>query len=370
MKFTVNTKPLQDALSLAVVDANINSMYQPSILAQMIATRDKLTLNFEASKIMSEVDIYGSGDSDELGVAIVSNKLLKQLVSTLDTNTITIEFVEGGIVIYSGKSKFSVPNIVDVLSMRLGRHSQNVEGSAIKVDKDKWKFIKDNQMFAVAMSFIRPVYTRVWIGEDTDVLTGDMDMSIFTHSNKSDLHHRCLISDTVVNLVNSLPEGAELYLVNNSYVVNVATQGFNYTAQILVEHEDSPDTGDYMSGVLLDMMKHPDNHIVVDLAALLKPLAQSAIFLDGSKSDATINVTFRDNTIILHDNNVEDTISVKSISGQVDDFDIEFRTDLLSSVLKHFEGEAISLSVIKSDGEDGGLLFWNDEMTTMLAGAE
>ena len=368
MRFTVNTKPLQEALSLAVVDANINSMYQPSILAQMIATRDKLTLNFEASRILSEVEVFGAGDSDEAGVAIVSNKMLKQLVSTLDTNTITIEFVEGGIVIYSGKSKFSVPNIVDVLNMRLDAPNRQFEGQSIPVDKTKWKFIKDNQMYAVAMSFVRPVYTRVWIGDDTDVLTGDMDMSLFTHSNMSDLHNRCLITDTIVNLINSLPDGAELHPLGEAYVVTVTTDSYSYVAQILTENEDSPNTGNYMAEVILEMMNHSEENITINLAALQKILSQSAIFLDGGKADATIHFALNDNTVSLHDNNVDGKVQI--VSGSLRDFDIEFKTELLSSVLKHFDSENISISILTSEGEDAGLLFWDDKLTTMLAGAE
>ena len=368
MRFTLNTKPFQEALSLAVVDANINSMYQPSILAQLVATRDKLTLNFEASRILSEVQVYGVGDSDEEGVAIVSNKMLKQLVSTLDTNTIIIEFVEGGITIYSGKSTFSIPNIVDVLTMKLDKPSRNLGGVSIPVDKAKWKFIKDNQMYAVAMSFVRPVYTRVWVGDDTDIVTGDMDMSLFTHSNMSDLHSKCLISDTVVNLINSLPEGASLHPVDDSYVVTVVNDSYSYSSQIFIEYEDAPNTGNYMADVILDMMSHPDESICVNLAALQKILSQSAIFLEGGKADATIHFALKDNVVSLHDKNINGQVPI--VSGDFRDFDIEFKTELLSSVLKHFDSENVNVSVLKTDDEDAGLLFWDEYMTTMLAGVE
>lgn len=106
MKFTCNTKPLMDALDIGVINQNVSKFFKKSCLAQITASQRELKLNFEASKICSEVILKGSGDSDETSVVFVDCLLLKQLVNTFESATTIIEFTDSGIVLHSGKAQF------------------------------------------------------------------------------------------------------------------------------------------------------------------------------------------------------------------------------------------------------------------------
>ena len=373
MKFTVNTKPLNDALSLAVVDANIISFYKPSIIAQITATRDKLIMNFSAQRINTQVTLYGRGDSDEEVTCIVVNKTLKQLISSLETNLVTIEFVSGGIVIHSGKSKYTLSAIVEDDSTRITAPKPVNEGSpSIPLNKDEWKFIKDKQMFAIAMAYAKPAYTRVWIGDDGDILSGDFDRSVFTHSAKSTFSHRCLVADTIVNLFCSLPDGAVIRGGDGCYVVSVDTDSFNYISEIFLEYESNPDMGDYHPEILLQVMVHPDsNKAKIRTASVDKLLSQSFIFLDGGKADATIDVSFNENNELrLHDESIDGTIEV--VEGGMKPFTVQFRSELLAKVLGVFTDEFVTIapSIDDETNKCDGILFYDDNLSVMLAGVQ
>lgn len=371
MIFTTNTKPLSDALALGVINSNVNKFYSKSCIAQVCAHGNDLTINLEAAFIKTEIRLKGNADDHEVqGKALVDCLLLKQLVSTFESTTTQIEFVEGGIVLKSGSSKFTLSSIVDVDDIELDKPSiPEYQSTSIDIDKSDWRFIKDNQMYAIAMSFIHPVYTRVWIGEDGDVIVGDMDNSIFTHSKKNKLGSTCLLSDTIINLFNSLPEGAKLVKGNNrSYIITIKTDAFDMMCEFKPQYEDEEEVGSYSSDIILGMMNHPETSVEVSTVAINKYMSQATIL--STNSDDTVKFIYdldNPDKIILKDKNSSVNIACE---GSIMPVDITFKTSLLKSAVSNYSDEKIHISPYVADDEVVGILIWSKELTTVLAGVE
>lgn len=371
MIFTTNTKPLSDALSLGVINSNVNRFYSKSCIAQLYAYGNDLIINLEAAFIKTEIRLKGSsGEGAVQGKALVDCLLLKQLVSTFESSTTQIEFVDGGIVLKSGSSKFTLSSIVDVDDIELDKPNiPEYSAQTIDIDKSDWRFIKDNQMYAIAMSFIHPVYTRVWIGQEGDVIVGDMDNSIFTHSKKNKLGATCLLSDTIINLFNSLPEGAKLVKGDNrAYIIKIKTDAFEMMCEFRPQYEDEEEVGSYSSDIILGMMTHPEDAVEVSTVSINKYLSQASIL--STNSDDTVKFIYDlDNSdeIILKDKNSSVNIACK---GAILPVDITFKTSLLKSAISNYSDETIHISPYIADDEVVGILIWSKELTTVLAGVE
>lgn len=367
MQFQVSTKPLTDALNLGVVNQNVSKFYQKSCLAQVTASKRELKINLEAANVLTEVHLKGSGDIDEVVTMFVDCLLLKQLVSTFEASVTTFEFTEGGLILHSGKSKFTLPKMLDDAELELNPpNASQSEGSvSIDINQSDWKFIKDHQMYAIAMSFIHPVYTRVWIGDNGDVLVGDFDNSLFTHSKKSKLGNTCLLSDTIVNLFNTLPEGAKLRNIGSSYIITVTTDGFEYMSEFKPIYESDEGVGSYNSDIILEMMGHGDTGAKMNTAAINKFLNQAALL--SSNTEDTIKLTVGGGNISLVDNNVDCKLPVEGIT---EEFSVEFKTSLLKSVVSNFDEEVVYIAPMKQEDEVAGILVWSKNMTVVLAGVD
>ena len=368
MKFTLSTKPFIDALSLGIVNQNVSKFYQKSCLAQITANRTTLRVNLEASFVLSELVLRGSGDSDEEETIFVDSLLLKNLVSTFEASTTTLEFAEGGLILHSGKSKFTLPKMLEGADLELQSPAAPQPGAeVINVDKSDWKFIKDYQMYAIAMSFIHPVYTRVWVGENGDVLVGDFDNSMFTHSKKGKLGRTCLLSDTIINLFNSLPEGAKLTRLETGYLINVQTDGFEYASQFTPQYEDDPGVGSYNSEIILGMMVRDNTASVkMNVATVKKFLAQAELL--SSNTEDVIKFEVKDGQVSLTDNNVDCKVAVEG--STLESYSVDFKTVLLKSVVSNFDEDEIFVAPMKQENDIVGIALWTKNMTTILAGID
>lgn len=367
MKFIVNTKPLSDALNLGVINANVSKFYSKSCLAQVTADKHMLKINLEAAFILSEIKLKGAGDSDSTTTIFVDSLLLKQLVSTFESSTVTLEFTDGGLILHSGKSRFTLPKLMDEVDLELAAPELPDHSSEpIAINKDDWKFIKENQMYAIAMSFIHPVYTKVWVGNDGDVLVGDFDNSLFTHSKKSKLDTTCLLSDTIINLFNSLPEGANLIKSDKSYLINVVTDGFEYISQFTPQYESDEDVGSYNADIILGMMNPSKEFSVVFSApAVNKFLSQAALI--SSSSDDVIKLSIADGQLLLEDKNVQCKVAVTG--DVVEPYSVEFKTVLLKSVISNYS-EDVNISPMMQEDSVVGITVWNKDLTTIIAGVD
>lgn len=366
MKFTVSTKPLADALALGVINANVSNFHMKSTLAQLTATKNTLRINLEASNLCTQIQLKGVGDADVTSTVFVSCVLLKQLVSTFDTSTVTLEFLETGLVLHSGSSKFTLPMMVDELDLELKAPAiPEYTAATIDLKKDNWKYVKENQMYAIAMSFVHPVYAYVWLGQAGEVIVGDFDNSLFTLTKKNTLPDTCLISDTIVNLFNSLPEGAKAIKIDGSYLIKVTTDSYEYVAEFSPRYESEAEIGSYNSDIILEMLKPSDSYIQLSAASIDKLLGQASMLSTGTEDSLDVAIT--GDVFTLKGDKIDGKLKAKA-SGDPIDCKLEFKTSLLDKVVSSYATEDVCIGPLVQEGEVVGLVFWNSDMTTVLAG--
>lgn len=367
MNFTLSTKPLVDALDLGVIQSNISKYYQKSCLAQLTASNNELKINLEATNIVTEIILSGSGDSESSVSTFVDCQLFKSLISTLGTAVITIEFTDGGIIIHSGSSKFQIPKVIESDEMSLNTPSPIPFGTvATKVDKTAWKFIKDYQMYAIATSFVHRVYTYIWMGESGDVLVGDFDNSLFTYSRNNKLNKTCLISETIVNLFNNLPEGADIAPIGDNYRIDFKTDTLSYATEFSLGYESDEDKGSYNSDLILDMVNASgDNFAKVPVAPLIKFLGQAELL--GKGSESTIQLSLANSELVLKDSNINCKLKVESNTRE---FSADFSTSILKSVLSNVDDDNVKLFCFEQDGDVAGIIIATNNMSTVLGAIE
>lgn len=371
MKFTTNTRPLIEALNLGIIDSNITNFYKKSCITQLTATADTLIINIESSMICTEIRLNGVGEGGETATAFVDSSLFKKLVNTLDTN-VCIEFDKNGIKLQSGRSKFSLGNnigdAVDISDFSL--KAPKLPGTDVdftEINKEDWKFIKDNQMYAVSNSYVHPIYTKVWMGENGDVLTGDYDISLYTHSTRGTLDTTCLLSDTIINLLNSLPETAKIAKVDNDYIVKFSKDAYTYVTQFTPQYEDNEEVGNYRSDIFLNKMVHPEKSNKVFTKLMVKLLNQATLLT--SNNNGVIRFTVQDGILVLNDDNVNGQIELENDTKELN-YTINFRLDLLKQVISNYGDKFIDISPLYDGETPVGVIIWNDDLTTILAGAE
>lgn len=368
MRFTLNTKPLSAALNLGVINANISNYHSKSTIIQITATKDTLKINVEAELIKTELTLKGSGDEDGPISVFVGSALFKQLISTLETSTVTLEYVEGGLTVHSGSSKFTVPKMFDAEEVQLEPPVSADNLVFTKINKDGWNFIKDHQMFAVAMSFVYPVYTRVWIGENGDALACDYGNSLFTHSKKGGLSTTCLVSDTIVNLFTSLPDDAEIAPSGRDYIIVANSDSFKYVTQFTPLLESDEGLGDYQAPLFISMMNPIEHAVKVKASVLSKYLSQAELLC--SASEATIKLHIDDKLLSLSDNNVDCKVVI-DCPGTVP-VDLEFKADRIRKLISNFGEEDINISgyVPEGSAEAAGIIVWDNDLSALLAGVD
>lgn len=367
MKFTLNTKPLSNAINLGVINSNVSNFNRRSGVVQLTATKKELIINIQSNMIVTKIILNGSGDSDVPQILFVDALLLKQLLNTLESNIITLNFEEGGLIIKAGNSEFTLPNMVDGAEFRLDEPVAPIsENPKSKIEQMKWSFIKDKQMFAVSTAFIHPVYTKLWVGNQGDVLAGDFDISLFTHSTKSNLNNQCLLSDTIVNLLTSLPENALISRVENDYVIEFKSETFSYLTQISPIYESDPDVGSYESDIILSILQHPKDFAKIDNIKLSKLLSQASLLATGT--DTTIDFILKGNKLTVKNNNVEGVIELTG--SALIDFQLTFKLDTLRKIFNNYDTETLNFAPVIAEDEVTGIIIWEDDLTTVLAGVE
>lgn len=368
MEFTVSTKPLLNALNLGVINSNISSFHQKSTMAQLCATDTELTINLESDCIITELTLRGSGTQPQSESMFIDCLKFKQLVNTLDNDVTTLEFNESGIIVHSGKSKFTLPKMLDQEDMSFNKPVKEVAmGRVVNISKDNWKFIQDHQMYCISVAYIHPAYTYVYIGENGDTIVGDFDHSIFTRSMKNQLGKTCLLSDTIINMFNTLPEGTTLVDMGSDYLVSLDTDAFKLRTQFTPKYEDDPDVGSYNSDIIMHTLSpNKDSYITVDRSALSKFLTQSDLL--SSSTDSIIKLQVSNGIFTLVDDSVDCKVAVKGDTNL--DFSCDFKGIQLKSLISNMDGDIININPVISDDEVSGIIVWTDTMEAMLAGVE
>lgn len=369
MKFTVSTKPLSDALDLGVVNANVSKFYRLSEVAQLTATKHSLIINLCASQITTEIKLSGIGDEDTQVRRFVSCVSLKQLIHTFEANTTEIEFVEGGIILYSGKSKFVIPQISDNEDSELARPSMpDYSEPQTKLDINSWKFIDDHQMFAAAMSFVKPVYTMAWMGENGTAVVGDFDSSLFTMSNKNTLGITCLLTDTAINTLTSAPENTTLIKLDNSYLIHVKQDSFELISEFKPRYESDENIGSYHSDIIIDTI---NNNKIGGVSVPVKPITKFINQLDIiSSSDVPITIKVDNDSLYMISSGSKFSVQALNAGTNIIEYELDFNMDQLKSVLSNYTSENITICPCRNDDEIVGLIIFDDDLSTMIAGID
>lgn len=371
MKFTLSTKPLSDALNLSVIPGNISKYYKVSCLAQVTATKRELHINLEANNVCTEVILKGVGEGGDGAVGLVDCLVLKQIVNTFDAANTVIEFTDGGLILKSGSSACTLPYLAQAEDGELKKPSLSSDNSPkVKVDPSQWKFIKDYQMYAIALSFAKLVYTRVWVGDKGDVVVGDFDNSIFTFSKDNKFGRTCLLPETIVNMLISLPEGAEMSLASDkSYRIDAKTDGFEYASEFTPIYEEDAGVGSYHAADIMGtVVKDPKYAIKVAVAPLAKFISQSDIL--SSVGDSPIDFEVSGQEVRIHDDNIDCKVKFEGNSGG--EYGLKLRSSLFKSIIGHLDSETVT--ICPSVSEDGsnvdGLIFWTDKLTVLVGALE
>ena len=327
-----------------------------------------LKINVETASIKTEISVKGSSEGSGDSRIFVGSLLLKQLVSSIESNTVTLDINDSGLVITSGKSKFTLPKMIDGDELELDTPAPlTADSTRIAIDKSSWKYIKDNQLFALAISFIHPVYTRVWVGSDGDVLVGDIDNSLFTHSKLGKLGNTCLLSDTVINLFTSLPDDSKISKAadGRNYLISATTDSYTYLSEFTPYYESDEGVGSYNSEMILNILKTEDSGIQCKASQLSKFLSQAELL--STTSEDTINFTVESGKVSLHDKNVNCAIDV---AGTSEAYTSEFKLAALKKIISNYGESDVSISPFKSEGEIQGIIVNDGTLTTILAGVE
>lgn len=364
MKFTVSTKPLKSAVDLGIIKENISKFNQKSCLAQVTATRDSLRINIEAPSIYTEITLRGSGDADAAETVFVDCALLRQLIDSFDKDITSIDFIDGGIVLHSGSSKFTLPKLLDANNLSLNRPAASSDANSIELKASDWKFVKEHQMFAISIWMIHPVYTKVWIGEDGKVIIGDIDNVIFTLSNKSNLGSTCLLNPTIINLFTNLPEGSKIKKVDNSYVLSVDTDGYSLISQFIPEYETDAGVGSYNADTIMSTMVIPQSYIEVDVAPIIKFLNQADIVATSQDTSTLFKV--EGNTLILNRGSGDFKLDITKV-GQLDNYSGDFKSSFFKQIFSSVDSDKIKIGPVYSEGELSGSIFWTDNLSIVLA---
>lgn len=350
MKFITNVKPFKTAVGLAVVKSNVSKFSTKSYLAQISIDGNELKINTESTAVLSEASVKGKGDGSS-AVILVDCLLLLDLIGTIGANipTIELEITDSALAIHYGKSTFNIPQMVDAGEMRLASPYIPTDSDMEKsdeIDVSGWKKIKDYQMFAKATSFALPQYTYVWCGDCGDVVVGDLQNSIFTHSEFGQLDTNCLLSDTIINLMMSLPPEARIVSHEDYFVISVSTDSYNYIAQFTPTYE-SEETGMYPANDIMNMMcVSDDDGISVEVADILTALNQSNILTSKTSSNrnSVIEFTVGKDSIRLKDDNID--CNIAGAGGPEKPYTLIFKPGLLKNVISNCPDNIIMISPI------------------------
>lgn len=373
MKFNVSTKPLLDGLNLAVVTSNISKFNLKSTLAQVTVREGKLILNFEATSVKTQLSILGGVENEDSDcVAFVSCVDFKQLVSTFQNSVTTLEFTDNcSLTLYNGGSSFKLAGL---LSSDERLATPDVEAfnrsNKMPVSKTGWKFIDDHQTYAMAMSFVNAVFTRAWISNTGDVLIGDMDMGIFTHSNKGELDQTCLVSPETINLFVSLPDNSTMANIGSSYVICAENDAYTYWAEITPDHEDNPKYGSYNSDIIMGMMTQDSQMAVKVKASDISRAINQADLLRRDNKVTSIKVGVGGSKMTLADANINAVIDVEGNPSI--QYEVNMNCTTLRSAINNMDNEVIFVApVFNEESETNvGMMIWTDEMAVLVSGAD
>lgn len=368
MRFTVSTKPLADALSLAIINANVSEYYKQSCIAQIKASGEYLTVTLNAARLNSVVRMKGTSyGSTETCSILVSSLTFKALVQSFDSSTITFEFINNAVILHAGKSKFTLAATSEYDQDLILPSAVPDSANMIEINTADWNFVKSHQAYALSISYAKPAYTRVYITDGGEVLTGDMDMEMFTHSEKSNLGTTCFLSTSIVNLLTALPEGSKLVENSGNYIISVKTDGYEFTAEMMPESEE--DIGSYNYEIIMSIFERNERlGSTFDVGAVYKFLKQSELVPASTTKEPAIHMEISNGNIKLTGDGVECDLDTQNTLETA--YSATLPSKLFKDVISNLDEDSAVVYPVTSDDIVKGLIFCTDNMEIALSVAE
>lgn len=368
MRFTVSTKPLADALSLAIINANVSDYFKQSCVAQIQAYGDTLQINLEASQLCSQVKMKGTSyGSDERASILVSSLTFKALIQSFDSPTVTFEFIDDnhGLVLHSGKSKFTLAETSEYdRDLKTPSEISDMSKSA-DISIADWTFVKNHQVYAVSMSYVHPAYTRIYVRDTGEVLAGDADLGIFTYSKKSNLGVSCLLQTSIVNLLTALPEGAKLIDAGDSYILVVNTDGYEFRAEMVPESEEI--VGSYNYDIVMSTFEKDERMgSSFDVAYVYKFVKQAELL--STSSEASLDIHVDSHTIKIEGDDVD--CELETQNAITEPYTVKVPSKLFKDVINNLDADSAIMYPYTSGGVIKGVIFCTDNMSAVLAAVE
>lgn len=369
MKFKVTTKPLISSLDLCVIAKNISNTFLQSSLIQLVATNTELRINVEAQQIKSEIILKGMGDGDSAGI-IVSSLQFKQLINTITTPQVEFEFNGDYLTIHAGKSTYTLPKLSDISELSLSQpatpDSMDLE-NASEIIKSDWKFVKDYQLYARVLNDTSSVYHYAWVGEQGDVLVGDFVYNYFTHSTIQPIGKTCLLSDTIINLFNTLPDNTKLLFKEDKFYVSVTTDSYTFISELTPMYE-SEEVGDYNANIIMEIMDIDISDAAVVSTTGLKNCLNQSILLSLDK-EFKVTCTFSEDELTIVTEGTNCVIPITN--GPKVPYSVSFRYSQLRSVITNCPDSNMRITpMIAEDGVVNGARFDSTNLCAVVAGVQ
>lgn len=362
--FTISTKPLKNSIGIGIVDSNISQFYQKSMVAQITVENNHMRINVESVAIVSEIDLVGNLEGETASI-IVDSAQFKKLVSTISSPQITFAFTDDYLELTAGKSRFTLSSMMSVEDVSLKRPTivSNVTGEAHSLEKAGWKFVKDHQMFAKATDSKFPVYTYVYAGKGGDIIVGNMQNAIFTHSdNPSVFETTCLLSDSIINLITNMPDGTSIYDNGDSYIIHAKTDGYEFTSEFTPQYES--DVWDYQASGILPLMSVVGRPVSqVSVSEIKTMLAQVTLL---AQRDSAVRCEVCSDHITF---TAEGAVcEIPANGGPSDPYTVVLPISDLKMIVGNVSETTIGISpTINSDDELAGITVTSGKLTIVVA---
>ena len=367
--FTLSTKPLKNAISLAIIDSNVNQFVQKSMAVQLDMVDSVLSITTEAAAISATVELHGSQNGDNAS-AIIDATLFKKFVATITAQQITLDFQSNCLVVRTDKSKYTIPKIFDTAQMSLKKPDVadvSIFDSAKTIDKKAWKFVKEHQLFARSQNTEMPVYTFVYAGDGGDILISDYKESIYTHSaiSATPFTDSCLITDTIVNLFTAMPDGAKIVQDGDSYFVNVHTDGYDYVAQFTPQYENDA-IGSYNAETIIPLFSIVGKPVSTVQVSEIKAMINQVSLLSNTR-DNRIKCEVSADSVTFTSDNVNCVVPANGGSGDSYSLTLDFAQ--FKNIIASVPDVTFGITpFIDEDGDVAGIIISSSNLTIVVAG--
>lgn len=363
-----NLLPLKEAVDLVVIPSNVSQYYGLSTVIQLTIDNDEeIRLNSASELLYSEAFVPGTASGD-IGARIIVDALqFRQLINSLDASIVELAIVNNNLIITVGKSTYTVASASVVADKELPRPAQP-QGTGVEIDPVVWKTIKAGQMYAIVDSSVDQVYRSIYNGE-SETIVGDRTIGLFTVYDRAGLPTVCLYNRNVIGLMLKLGDSGLLYQLDTTYVVQMLTDTYNYTAEIIPESSISTDL--YQPRMILDLIQDKyEVGLVVSTTQFRRVLAQAGFLGDKNATTNVVTLDADGSSLWVRG----DAFKVElpgELLGSLGDLEYKyqamFSVKFLDSVIRHCVDDTVAIHPYYRNDLLVGCVFVSGGISTILA---